>query len=121
MDSKARRSGQALGTYNQTLSPKRGDPIYSVGRFGEFFWKMTPCFTMSVGYGMDDSRGRNLVVLGGAVGKRTRNEADWGNAIWKLSEAWETRFDVSHLGTTYIAPSNASASVLYHGSVRYRF
>jgi hypothetical protein len=117
--------GQAMGTYNgaigQSLNPNNGEPIYSVGGFGEFFWKMTPCFTMSVGYGIDDPRDRDLGVIGGMVGQRARNEAYWVNFIWKLSDAWETRFEVSHLETTYIAPSNDSASVLYHALVRYSF
>ncbi len=117
--------GEAMGTYNgaigQSLNPNNGEPIYSVGGFGELFWKMTPCFTMSVGYGIDDPRDRDLGVIGGMVGQRARNEAYWVNFIWKLSDAWETRFEVSHLETTYIAPSNDSASVLYHALVRYSF
>ena len=117
--------GEAMGTYNgaigQSLNPNDGEPIYSVGGFGEFFWKMSPCFTASIGYGIDDPRDTDLGVLGGTVGQRARNESYWVNFIWKLSDEWETRFEVSQLETTYIAPSNDSESMLYHALVRYSF
>ena len=103
--------GQAMGTYNgaigQSLNPINGEPIYSVGGFGELFWKMTPYFTTSVGYGIDNPRNADLGTIGGGmIGQRARNESYWVNFIWKLSDEWETRFEVSHLETTYIAPSN---------------
>ena len=117
--------GDAMGTYNgaigQSLNPNDGEAIYSVGGFGEVFWKMTPCFTSSVGCGIDNPRDRDLGVIGGTVGQRARNESYWVNFIWKLSDEWETRFEVSHLETTYVAPSNDSASMLYHALVRYSF
>ena len=60
--------GQAMGTYNgaigQTLNPVDGELIYSTGGFGELFYKLTPSFTASVGYGIDNPRGRDLGVIG---------------------------------------------------------
>jgi hypothetical protein len=118
--------GEAIGTYNgaigQSLNPLDGEPIYSVGGFGELFWKLTPCFTASIGYGIDDPRDRDLGTLAnGTLGQRAQNETYWLNLIWKLSDEWETRFEVSHLETTYVAPSNSSKSMLYHFLVRYSF
>jgi hypothetical protein len=118
--------GQAMGTYNgaigQSLNPVDGEPIYSVGGFGEVFWRLTPYFTTSIGYGIDDPRDRDLGTLAdGTVGQRARNEKYWWNFIWKLSDEWETRFEVSHLETMYVAPSNDSQSMLYHFLVRYSF
>ena len=81
---------------------------------------MTPYFTASVGCGIDNPRDGDLGRVG-FVGQRARNESYWVNFIWKISDEWETRFEVSHLETTYIAPSNDSASVLYHALVRYSF
>ncbi|MGI9428208.1 MAG: hypothetical protein ACR2NM_06090 [Bythopirellula sp.] len=117
--------GQAMGTYNgaigQSLNPEDGEAIYSTGGFGEFFWKITPHFTTSVGYGIDNPRDRDLGVIGGTVGQRARNESYWVNFIWKISDEWESRFEVSHLETNYIAPSNDSDSMIYHFLLRYGF
>lgn len=92
-------AGEAMGTYNgaigQSLNPNDGESIYSVGGFGEVFWKMNPCFTASVGYAIDAPRDRDLGTIGGTVGQRAGNESYWVNFIWRLSDNWETRFDVS--------------------------
>ncbi|WP_146397131.1 hypothetical protein [Planctomycetes bacterium CA13] len=120
-------AGQAIGTYNgaigQSLNPNDGEAIYSTGGFGEFFFHQSPSFTTSIGYGIDNPRDSDLGTIppAGTVGQRARNEAYWLNFIWRLSEEWETRFEVSHLETTYIAPSNNSSTMLYHGLVKYSF
>ena len=117
--------GQAMGTYNgaigQSLNPADGEPIYAVGAFGEIFCKLNPCFTVSIGAGVDDPRDADLGMINNNLGQRSRNEAYWGNFIWRLSDAWETRFEVSHLETTYLAPSNDSDSMLYHMLVSFGF
>ena len=117
--------GQAIGTYNgaigQSLNPVDGEAIYSVGGFGEFFWKLTPSFTASVGYGIDNPRDRDLGLVNDALGQRARNEKYWINFIWRLSDEWETRFEVSRLETRYIAPSNDSDAMIYHLLFRYIF
>jgi hypothetical protein len=61
------------------------------------------------------------VVLDLIANQRSRNEAYWANAIWKMSEQWETRFEVSRQKTDYIAPSVSSRAMLYHFLVRYNF
>lgn len=117
--------GQAIGTYNgaigQSLNPEDGEAIYSTGGFGEVFWKATPYLTASIGYGIDDPRDRDLGMVTASLGQRARNESYWVNFIWKLSEDWESRFEVSHLETDYVAPSNSSNSMIYHFLLRYGF
>ncbi len=117
--------GQAIGTYNggigQSLNPTNGEAIYSAGGFGEFFWKMTPYLTTSVGYGVDDPRDRDLGLITPTVGQRARNESYWVNFIWRISEEWESRFEVSRLETNYIAPSTSSNAMIYHFLLRYAF
>ncbi len=117
--------GQAIGTYNggigQSLNPANGEAIYSVGGFGEFFWKMTPFLTTSVGYGVDDPRDRDLGAITATVGQRARNESYWVNFIWRISDEWESRFEVSHLETDYVAPSTSSDAMIYHFLLRYTF
>ena len=117
--------GQAIGTYNgaigQSLNPENGEAIYSTGGFGELFWKVTPRFTASLGYGIDDPRDRDLGMVTASIGQRARNESYWVNFIWKISDEWESRFEVSHLETNYVAPSNSSDSMIFHFLARYAF
>jgi hypothetical protein len=112
--------GEALGTYNaaigQSLDPLLGEPIYTVGGFGEVFCNITPQFTVAVGYGIDNPRDADL-----GMNQRSRNEAYWANMIWRLTEQWETRFEVSRQKTDYIAPNVDSQAMLYHFLVRYNF
>jgi hypothetical protein len=112
--------GEAIGTYNagigQSLNPLTGEPIYTAGGFGELFCNITPDFTVAVGYGIDDPRDAHL-----DADQRSRNEAYWANMIWKISEQWETRLEVSRQQTDYIAPSVSSSAMLYHFLVRYNF
>lgn len=117
--------GQAMGTYNgaigQSLNPEDGEAIYSAGGFGEVFWKVSPCLTASIGYGIDDPRDRDLGMVNAMVGQRSRNNSLWLNFIWKISDEWESRFEVSHLETDYVAPSNSSDSMIYHFLVRFAY
>ena len=117
--------GQAMGTYNgaigQSLNPEDGEAIYSAGGFGEVFWKVAPCFTASIGYGIDDPLDRDLGLVTATLGQRSRNESYWVNFIWKISNEWESRLEVSHLATDYVAPSNSSDSMIYHFLSRYAF
>ena len=117
--------GQAIGTYNgaigQSLNPEDGEAIYAAGGFGEFFWKMSPSLTVGVGYGIDNPQDEDLGVLDGTIGQRSRNESYWVNCIWTISKEWESRFEVSHLETTYVDPSNDSSSMIYHFLLRYAF
>ncbi len=117
--------GQAMGTYNgaigQSLNPVNGEAIYGVGAFGELFWKINSCFTASIGYGIDDPLDRDLGVVGGILGQRTRNEKYWANYIWRHSEQWETRFEVSHLETGYLGTTRNSQSMIYHFLAKYTF
>ena len=112
--------GEALGTYNagigQSLDPILGEPIYTAGGFGEVFCNVTPQLTVAVGYGVDDPRDADL-----SINQRARNESYWVNAIWRLTEQWETRFEISRQKTDYIAPSVNSRAMLYHFLVRYNF
>jgi len=112
--------GDALGTYNagigQSLNLITDEPIYSVGGFGEVFYELTPSFTVGVGYGVDDPRDADL-----APNQRSRNETYWANAIWRLSEQWETRFEVAHLETDWMAPSVSNDAMQYLLSVRFNF
>jgi hypothetical protein len=55
------------------------------------------------------------------MNQRSRNEAYWANMIWRLTEQWETRFEVSRQKTDYIAPNVDSQAMLYHFLVRYNF
>ena len=117
--------GQAMGTYNgaigQSLNPMDGEAIYSAGGFGELFWKATPYFTASIGYGIDNPRDRDLGLVTPMIGQRSRNESYWLNFIWKISDEWESRFEVSHLATDYVAPSNNSDAMICHFLLRYMF
>ena len=118
-----------MGTYNgaigQSLNPVNGEAIYGVGAFGELFWKVTSCFTASIGYGIDDPRDGDLGFIGGpivgSIGQRTRNEKYWANYIWRHSEQWETRFEVSHLDTGYLGTTRNSQSMIYHFLAKYTF
>ena len=65
---------------------------------------------------IDDPRDADL-----SVNQRARNETYWANAVWRLTEQWETRFEISRLRTDYIAPSVDSKAMLYHFLVRYNF
>jgi hypothetical protein len=112
--------GDALGTYNagigQSLNPMTGEAIYTRGGFGELFCDITDAVTLAVGYGVDNPRDADL-----AADQRSRNEAYWANAIWRWSEQWETRFEVSRQKTDYIAPSQNSKATLYHLLARFNF
>ncbi|TWU03067.1 hypothetical protein CA54_61510 [Symmachiella macrocystis] len=112
--------GNAIGTYNagigQSLNPLTDEPIYTVGGFGEFFYHTTPSLTVSVGYGVDDPRNTHL-----GQNQRSRNETYWTNAIWKISEHWESRFEVARQKTNYIAPSSDSSAMEYLMSFRFYF
>ena len=118
-------AGDAIGTYNgaigQSLNPQDGDAIYRVGGFGEFYYKLTDWFTISIGYGIDDPRDSDLGVVGGVFGQRSRNETYWLNFIWRLSDQLETRFEVSQQRTNYVAPSTDSEATIFHSLVRYSF
>ena len=71
--------------------------------------------------GIDDPLDRDLGVLGGSLGQRTRNEKYWANYIWRHSEQWETRFEVSHLETGYLGTTRNSQSMIYHFLAKYVF
>ena len=68
------------------------------------------------GSGVDNPRDTDL-----AANQRSRNRAYWANAIWKWSEQWESRFEVSRQKTDYIAPNVDAKATLYHLLVRYNF
>lgn len=112
--------GDALGTYNggigQSLNLLTDEAIYTAGGFGELFCNITPAFTVSVGYGIDDPRDTDL-----AINQRARNETYWTNAIWRLSEQWESRFEIARQRTNYIAPSVSSKAIQFLVSLRYNF
>ena len=112
--------GDALGTYNaaigQSLNLSTDEAIYTAGGFGEFFCNLSPKWTVSVGYGIDNPREADL-----DADQRLRNETYWVNAIWRLSEQVETRGEVARQRTDYVAPSTDSKAMQYLVSLRYYF
>lgn len=113
-------AGEAVGTYNgaigQSLNTVTDEAIYTEGGFGEIFCNVTPCFTVAIGYGIDNPRDGDL-----GSNQRSRNETYWTNAIWKMSEQWETRCEIARQKTNYIAPSESSKAMQYLLSLRYNF
>ena len=75
-------TGEAIGTYNaaigQSLNPVDGEPISTIGGFGELWYRPFDCLTWHVGYGVDDPKNEDLgQVLNSAgvaiAGQRSRN------------------------------------------------
>ncbi len=112
--------GDAIGTYNagigQSLNIITDEAIYTVGGFGELFYELFSDLTIAVGYGIDDPRNSDL-----GPNQRSRNETYWTNAIWRLNDQWETRFEVARLETDWTAPSVGNKAMQYLVSVRYYF
>ena len=113
-------AGDAIGTYNagigQSLNPVTGEGIYTAGGFGELYYNLNPFLKLSVGYGIDDPRNSDL-----APNQRSRNETYWTNAVWRLTEQWEARFEIARQQTNYVAPSRNNRAMEYLMSLRYNF
>ncbi len=123
-------AGQALGTYNlaigQSLDPLGLGAIRTVGGWGDIWYKLTPCLTTHVGYGIDDPNNEDVgqfldADLNPAAGQRSRNEVVWANLIWDVNKSFDVAFEISHRETDYIAPSVSNSGMIYHFRSRIRF
>ena len=115
--------GEAIGTYNaaigQSLNPVNGEPIATVGGFGEVWYKPFDCLTWHLGYGIDDPKDGDLGQIvdpsGVAIaGQRSRNSVGWTNWMWNVTDSFQLGFEVSYRETFYIAPSLSNSAMLYH-------
>jgi hypothetical protein len=122
--------GQAIGTYNlgigQSLDPTGFRAIRSVGGWGDVWYKLTPCLTAHVGYGIDDPRDGDVGQflddnLNPVAGQRSRNEVIWANLIWDVTNCFDVAFEVSYRETDYVAPSESNTAMIYHFRSRLKF
>jgi len=122
--------GQAIGTYNlgigQSLDPTGFSAIRSIGGWGDVWYKLTPCLTAHVGYGIDnpndDDVGQFLDDdLNPVTGQRSRNEVAWANLIWDVSQHFDVAFEVSYRETDYVAPSESNSAMIYHFRSRLKY
>ena len=123
-------TGEAIGTYNaaigQSLNPVDGEPISTIGGFGELWYRPFDCLTWHVGYGVDDPKNEDLgQVLNSAgvaiAGQRSRNTVGWTNLMWNVTEFFQLGFEVSYRETHYITPSEANESLVFHFRSRLLF
>ena len=120
--------GQALGTYNlgigQSINPTDSEAIRTIGGWSDIWYKLTPCLTMHVGYGIDNPRNGDLGTFTAGpltIGQRSRNQVIWANLIWDVSKHFDMAFEVSHRETDYIAPSVSNNGMIYHFRSRIKF
>ena len=112
----------------QSLDPTGFNAIRSIGGWGDVWYKLTPCLTAHVGYGIDDPNDDDVgQFLGGddglmpVAGQRSRNEVAWANLIWDVSKYFDVAFEVGYRETDSVAPSESNIAMIYHFRSRLKF
>ena len=119
---------RAAGTYFagvlQSLNPETAQAIESVGGWGEVYYRLNPCTTMNLGFGVDDPRNADLGFIDRdnvGIGQISYNEVAWLNTIWNVTDFFELALEVSHRRTRYIALDAAADGLLFHFASTFTF
>jgi len=120
--------GRGAGTYFvaslQTINPETDQAIESVGGWGEIYYKISPCLTTHVGYGIDDPKNNDLGRLDTTTpgpGQISYNDVAWWNLLYNVTDNFELGFEVSRRQTKFLDPTAANEGWLFHFSSTLNF